>query len=196
MSRAVPKFDEVIAKNLINKIENLNLELSDKPDLINRNLSIGIEVINNDTQSTNKNFNNASKNNLTEINCKNDIYVSPGSFVHNNRDIEGLVISIKHIIMKKLEKLQNYENLKHYSIYIWQHQLIPDKILSVIQKEFLELNSNSNYEKTFEKIYLLSGLNNFDIIDKDIKKIKLETIEIQKILNESDKELKAIENNK
>lgn len=147
MSRAVPKFDEVIAKNLINKIENLNLELSDKPDLINRNLSIGIEVINNDTQSTNKNFNNASKNNLTEINCKNDIYVSPGSFVHNSRDIEGLVISIKHIIMKKLEKLQNYENLKHYSIYIWQHQSIPDEILLVIQKEFLELNSNSNYEK-------------------------------------------------
>ena len=196
MSRPTPTYDECYAYAVLEKAFGLtNFKLADKPDLIDEENSIGVEVVNaipKDIFFIQYNYNNIIKNegltthnsNIKELDNKPNHFTDENWFEYNNylfkdREIEEeeMFKLLEATIERKAKKKDGYRKLNEYGLYLYLRTPITYNKNIFIQKlkTIYDL-----YKQHFQIIYfyvlnesVIIRINNDDIIKHKVNKIEL-----------------------
>ena len=217
MSRSIPTYEEIIAKNILKECFAIEYLLSDKPDLQNDRYSIGIEHVSNIPQDTRYNLDHLTKGDLNNnskctiqttdslVSVDRDAAVMVNgkaiALIHGARCTEGLIYSIKYKINSKLEKLNKiddnghfeYKNFKQYGLFIYDKELYNEKVIIGIQNLLIELQK-TDLKRKFDFIYVYNECPKkiYYIDCKGTKEFQISNI--QKIYDDSYTELLKLEN--
>ena len=179
-------YDECYAKILLENVflENIELCNSDKPDLICKELSLGIEVtsaIRKEDRELHKLWymmhylNEEQQERNKERMLQLGVSYTGGLQVWGSRTfyhdkIEGTLSEDVYLAFNsKVEKLNkgNYQKLNRYDLFIDSQTFLPDKCPELLLDKFIEYN---NKPKKFEFVYLTTTVDfyKFDLINKKI----------------------------